>query len=118
MKKNFITSELEIKRLGINIRIARERRGINISELATKASVSRQVIMRIEQGDPSVGIAKVFNILNALGLLKGIASMVDPELDRTQAIKEIKDLRENILDKNKTKTSNGKKQFNKNNLDF
>ncbi len=100
MGSSFITTELEIKRLGQNILIARKRRRISTSELATKASVSRQVLMRIERGDSTVGISKVFNVLNALGLLNGISSFVDPEMDRSQAIKEIRDLRESLTSKN------------------
>ena len=108
MKSNaFINTELEIKRLGQNIQIARKRRKLNVSELALRSDVSRQTIMRVENGDPSVGISKVFNILQALGLLKGLSEIIDPELDRSQAIKEIKDLRESVVSvKEKTFTEN------------
>lgn len=93
MTKSFINSELEIKRLGENIRLARKRRKMSASELEAKSAVSRKTISRIESGDTSVGIGNVFNVLNALGLLKGLADLADPEMDRTQAMKEIRALR-------------------------
>ena len=116
MNDSFVTTDLEIKRLGQNILIARKRRKMTTSELAAKANVSRQVLMRIERGDSTVGISKVFNVLNALGLLNGISSFADPELDRSQALKEIMELRENSSGKNKkTEKLNA---FSKNELNF
>lgn len=107
MEKIFINSELELKRLGENIRVARERRKMTSSELAIKASVSRTALMRMEQGDPRVGVGKIFNVLNALSLLKGLADLADPELDRSQTFKEIMNLRENKpIKKVDTKISN------------
>lgn len=92
--KIFIKSELEAKKLGANIQIARKRRKMSLVELAAKSSVSKTVLSRIEAGDVSVGFGKVFNVLDALGLLTGIADVVNPDLDRQQTMKEIKNLRE------------------------
>ena len=92
--KTFIKSELEAKKLGFNIQIARKRRKMSLVELAAKSSVSKTVLSRIEAGDASVGFGKVFNVLDALGLLTGIADIANPDLDRQQTIKEIKALRE------------------------
>lgn len=118
MKNSFINTELEIKRLGQNIQIARKRRKLSVSELAAKSDVSRQAIMRVETGDPSVGISKVFNILNALGLLKGLSDLADPDLDRSQAIKEIIELREGVTLKSKKSSIKGKNDFTKSDLNF
>lgn len=118
MKNSFINSELEIKRLGQNIQIARRRRKMNVSELAAKSDVSRQAVMRVEKGDPTVGISKVFNILNALGLLKGLSELADPELDRSQAIKEIKELREGVTSKSKKNSSKVNNDFTDSDLNF
>jgi transcriptional regulator with XRE-family HTH domain len=114
MSKPFITTDLEIKRLGQNIEIARKRRKMSASELATKANVSRQALTRIESGDPTVGISKVFNVLNALGLLDGISSFADPEMDRAQAIREVKELRNSSKKKKSEKAS----AFSKEELNF
>ena len=92
--KTFIKSELEAKKLGFNIQIARKRRKMSLVELAAKSSVSKTVLSRIEAGDVSVGFGKVFNVLDALGLLTGIADIANPDLDRQQTMKEIKALRE------------------------
>jgi len=115
MSKPFITTDLEIKRLGQNIEIARKRRKMSASELATKANVSRQALTRIEGGDPTVGISKVFNVLNALGLLDGISSFADPEMDRAQAIREVKELRNSS---SKNKKSEKTSVFSKEELNF
>ena len=91
---------------------------MSVSELAAKSDVSRQAIMRVEIGDPSVGISKVFNILNALGLLKGISEIADPNLDRSQAIKEIKELREGVILKTQKSSIKDKKDFKESDLNF
>lgn len=116
MNNSFITTDLEIKKLGQNIMIARKRRKMTTSELALKANISRQVLMRIERGDSTVGISKVFNVLNALGLLNGLSSFVDPEMDRSQAMKEIRELRESSSHRNR-KTEK-KSAFSKDELNF
>jgi len=92
--KTFIKAEIEAKKLGTNIQIARKRRKMSLVELAAKSSVSKTVLSRIEAGDVSVGFGKVFNVLDALGLLTGIADIANPDLDREQTMKEIKALRE------------------------
>lgn len=92
--KVFIKSELEAKKLGENIRVARKRRGMSLTELSAKSLVSRTVLGRIEEGDPSVGLGKVFNVLEALGLLTGLSDIASPDLDRKQVMKEIKVFRE------------------------
>ena len=94
MVKIFIQSEIENRKLGINIQVARKRRKMSRVELSTKSSVSRTVLKRIEDGDTSVGIGKVFNVLDALGLLKHISDVADPDLDREQTFLEIKKIRE------------------------
>jgi transcriptional regulator with XRE-family HTH domain len=100
----YIRTSLELKRLGQHIHVARTRRKLTVSALAIKSSVSRQVLTRIEQGDPNVGIFKIFNVLEALGLLQGISSWADPEHDHAQALKEIKEWRESSAKKKKPNT--------------
>jgi transcriptional regulator with XRE-family HTH domain len=114
MKVLFANTGLEIKRLGQNIQVARKRRKMSVSELAVKAMTSRQSVARIEAGDPSVAISKVFNVLNALGLLNGISNFVDPDMDRSQAIREVKELRESAKNKKTKKVT----AFTKEELNF
>lgn len=94
--KTFIKSDQESKKLGLNIQVARKRRKLSLVELAAKSSVSKTVLSRIEAGDVSVGLGKVFNVLEALGLLTSIADIANPDLDRQQTFKEIKALRERL----------------------
>lgn len=109
--KTFIKVDLEVKRLGSNIYIARKRRNMSLVELSTKSSVSKTVLRRIEAGDTSVGLGKVFNVLDALGLLNGFADIASPDLDRQQTINEIKILREG-------RAKNAKKNKNDNLVRF
>jgi transcriptional regulator with XRE-family HTH domain len=104
--KVFIKSELEAKKIGMNIQIARKRRNLSLADLSAKSSVSKTVVRRIENGDVSVGIGKVFNVLDALGLLIGISDIASPDLDREQAIAEIKALREGGRKNSVKKNSN------------
>lgn len=104
--KTFINTDIEFRKLAENIQIARKRRKLSLSKLAVKASISKTVLSRIEAGDTSVGIGKVFNVLDVLGLLKGLAEVVNPELDREQAVKEIKFIREAKINKPKKVKSN------------
>lgn len=92
--KIFFSSEMENRKLGMNIRVARKRRKMSLAELSAKSSVSKTVLRRIEEGDTSVGIGKVFNVLDALALLKRISDIANPDLDREQTFNEIKNLRE------------------------
>jgi hypothetical protein len=54
----------------------------------------------------SVGFGKVFNVLEALGLLTGIADIANPELDRQQTFKEMKALRESGRKEDSSSKSN------------
>ena len=49
--KTFIKVDLEAKRLGSNIYIARKRRNMSLVELSAKSSVSKTVLRRIESGE-------------------------------------------------------------------
>ncbi len=106
--KTFINTDIEFRKLAENIQIARKRRKLSLSALALKASISKTVLSRIESGDTSVGIGKVLNTLDALGLLKGLADMANPELDREQAIKEIELIRETKMKSPKSVGINNK----------
>lgn len=93
----YINSDLEIRKMGTNIQIARKRRKLSLAELALKSAISKTVLLRIENGDPTVGIGKVFNVLDALGLLQGIADIANPELDKKQTLAEIEELRDTTI---------------------
>jgi transcriptional regulator with XRE-family HTH domain len=57
-----------IELLGSMIRIARKERKLTVLELADRAGISRGLIQRIEQGDPSCSIGAVFEVAVIVGV--------------------------------------------------
>lgn len=49
--------------------------------VADRAFTSRSTLQRIEEGDPSVSIGIYAAVLQALGLLEGLANLADPATD-------------------------------------
>jgi transcriptional regulator with XRE-family HTH domain len=73
-----------LERFGENIRLARLRRNISSSLQAERAGISRQTLIMIEKGAPSVSLGKYVQVLVSLGLEKDILKVaVDDELGRT-----------------------------------
>ena len=54
--------------LGQRIRIARIERKLSVAALAERAGVSRDLMQRIEQGDPRCGIGLVFEAAAIVGV--------------------------------------------------
>jgi DNA-binding XRE family transcriptional regulator len=54
--------------LGQLIRVTRIERGMKVQELAERVGVSRDLIHRIEKGDPRCGIGVVFEAATVLAL--------------------------------------------------
>lgn len=67
--------------LGQNIRQARLARRFSMAELATRADVSERTLMRLEKGDPGVGIGNLAAVLAALGSPAVLADLMSPEND-------------------------------------
>lgn len=67
--------------LGQNLRQARLARRFSIVELATRAGVSERTLMRLEKGDPGVGIGNLATVLAALGSPAVLADLMSPEND-------------------------------------
>ena len=76
--------------LGLRLRTARINRRESQADLGARAGVSRQIIIKMEQGDPAVALGKWVGVSSALGLLQTWAAVlqlpVDPfaEYDRKQ----------------------------------
>ena len=70
-----------LKKLGVDIRDARKRRRLTMSIIADRAATSRQTLSRVEAGDPSVSMGKYAAVLQALGLLEGLANIANPAND-------------------------------------
>lgn len=68
--------------LGRNIRTARLRRKLRLSDLADRAGFSRFTMSDVEKGKPSVSIAAYVGALWVLGLLDELREVADPDHDR------------------------------------
>lgn len=70
-----------LTKLGQNLRQARLSRRFSIAELATRADLSERTLIRLEKGDPGVGIGNLAAVMAALGSPQGLADLMSPEND-------------------------------------
>ena len=70
-----------LRTLGNDIRDARKRRALSMETVADRAFTSRKTLQRIEKGEHGVSIGIYAAVLNALGLLDGLAALADPAND-------------------------------------
>lgn len=77
-----------LKRLGRNIRIARLRRKLSREELAERIGLSRYVLADIEKGKPTTAIAAYLGALWALGLIRDMQEVANPDHDQEGKILE------------------------------
>jgi transcriptional regulator with XRE-family HTH domain len=70
-----------LRKLGLDIRDARRRRGLPAQVVAERAFTSRPTLQRIEAGDHAVSIGIYAAVLQALGLLNGLGQLADPGND-------------------------------------
>lgn len=54
--------------VGSAVRTARRRASLTQQQLAGMANVSRQLVVRLEQGDPTVTVRPALNVLEMLSL--------------------------------------------------
>lgn len=70
-----------LRKLGQDIHDARKRRGLPAEVVAERAFTTRPTLRRIEAGDHTVGMGIYAAVLQALGLLDGLAQVADPSTD-------------------------------------
>lgn len=70
-----------LRKLGHDIHDARRRRGLPAAVVAERAFTTRPTLRRIEAGDHRVGMGIYAAVLQALGLLDGLAEVADPSND-------------------------------------
>jgi transcriptional regulator with XRE-family HTH domain len=70
-----------LRKLGLDIRDVRRRRGLPAKVVAERAFTSRPTLRRIEAGDHSVGIGIYGAVLQALSLLDGLGQLADVSRD-------------------------------------
>ena len=77
---------LIIVRLGEQVRKRRFNRGLTQANLATLAGVTRQKVIAIEKGDPSVGMLAYARVLGALDCEFAVVPAAMPTLDEIQGV--------------------------------
>jgi transcriptional regulator with XRE-family HTH domain len=69
------------RRLGTNIRTARQRRQLRQQDLAAHAGITVPTLRRVEAGALGTGLGAYIATLWALGLEAGLADVADPVSD-------------------------------------
>ncbi|MCE8583372.1 helix-turn-helix domain-containing protein [Bacteroides fragilis] len=84
MKRALLPSQQRtLTTLGENIKYARLRRDLSSEQIAQRAGISRNTLIKIEKGDESVAIGYYFRVLAVLGLDKDLMLIAkDDELGR------------------------------------
>ena len=84
MKRALLPSQQRtLTTLGENIKYARLRRDLSSEQIAERAGISRNTLIKIEKGDEGVAIGYYFRVLAVLGLDKDILLVTkDDELGR------------------------------------
>lgn len=70
-----------LRKLGHDVRDARRRRRIPVAVAAARASISRTTLVKVEKGDPGVGIGIYATVLFVLGRIDRLAELADPAQD-------------------------------------
>ncbi len=71
-----------LRRLGENIAVARIRRKESQRVWAQRLGVSIPTLIRLEQGDPGVGVGILATALWLMGRVQALPELADPEQDR------------------------------------
>ena len=76
-----VAARRALQKLGADIRDARRRRSLPAGIVASRAFTTRPTLQKVEEGDPGVSIGIYAAVLNALGLLDGLAAVAEPAND-------------------------------------
>lgn len=66
------------REMGENISSWRKMHGITQAELASRAGVSRETLSRLENGDSSVALSTVLNVLHVFGVSDRLVEATNP----------------------------------------
>lgn len=67
--------------LGENMKAARLKRCLSVTELASRAKVNRSTIYHIENGKATVSLFSFFNVLKILELYDGVFDIISSDLE-------------------------------------
>jgi transcriptional regulator with XRE-family HTH domain len=70
-----------LHKLGRDLALARRRRGISTSDMASRLFVSRDTLWRLERGDPTVALGTLATAAFVLQLHDRLANLAAPEDD-------------------------------------
>lgn len=70
VKKSVILPKFQriLEQMGENIKLARKRRKLTVTEVSERAGINRSTLYHVEKGSPSVSMGTYFNVLRVLGL--------------------------------------------------
>jgi len=74
-----------VRDLGAAVREARSHQGLTQAELARRAGVSRDWLVRLEQGHPRLEVQLVLDVLAAAGLALATGPQPPEAADQTEA---------------------------------
>ena len=70
-----------MKKLGEDLRDARILRRLPIALLASRASITRVTLSKVERGDPGVAFGTYATVLYSLGMIGRLANLADLKTD-------------------------------------
>lgn len=70
-----------LRKLGRDLALARRKRGISTSDMASRLFVSRDTLWRLERGDPTVALGTLVTATFVLGLHDRLANLASPGSD-------------------------------------
>lgn len=80
-----------LRKLGENLAIARVRRRETQRAWAARLGISIPTLIRLERGDPGVGLGIVATALWMLGRAQALPELADPEKDRGALEREVRE---------------------------
>ena len=83
------TLQRSLALFGMNIRIARLKRGITAAEMATLLGIHRTTYSRVEAGDPMVALGIYAKVLETLGFDDSFSELASPFADREGQILDL-----------------------------
>jgi transcriptional regulator with XRE-family HTH domain len=70
-----------LRKLGRDLALARRKRGLSTSDMASRLFVSRDTLWRLERGDPTVSMGALATAAFVLQLHGRLANLAAPEKD-------------------------------------
>jgi hypothetical protein len=98
-----IPARRALRKLGQDLRDARRRRRIPAAIAAQRASISRTTLVKVEKGDPGVGVGIYATVLFVLGLVDRLSDVADARTDATGLQLEEEHLPQRIRTKHKSR---------------